>query len=110
MINPTEEQRLLSTEIRHYVEMNATSCDRATKEFMSKYLSAFVINSVAKYERGQREHGGNLMTRNQSLEIYQETMDLFWYGAALREQQQIAADKEKGEILIKKLSDPKQKI
>lgn len=100
-----DEQRMLTTQITHYVNAVATSCDRERKAFMSKYLSEFVQNAVAKFEHGQREHGGNLLSRNLPIEMYQETMDMFWYGAALRENLRISADHAKDKETLERLME-----
>lgn len=53
--------------------------DSVTKAKMAISLNTFVIESIEKFIKGQKEHGGNLVDRDLAKEISQETIDLFWY-------------------------------
>lgn len=55
-------------------------------KMVPRNLTLFVGNAVSKYIKGSKEHGGDLLDDNRDLamEIYQETIDLFWYTTAMR--------------------------
>lgn len=48
----------------------------------SAVLTQFVDDCMAKFAAGQREHGGDLRTRDVRNEIKQEIRDLIWYSLA----------------------------
>lgn len=50
---------------------------------MACSLACFVFDAIDKYEKGQKEHGGDVRDRNLKSEICKETIDLFWYNEAL---------------------------
>lgn len=45
-------------------------------------LNRFVIDAIAKYYRGQKEHGGHISDRDLNIEIDNELIDLFFYHQA----------------------------
>ncbi len=52
-------------------------------------LSDFVDDSMKKYIKGSKEHGGNFIDGcDHNKEIYQESIDLFWYVRAQKLQLQ----------------------
>ena len=52
------------------------------KILMSKSLHAFMIDSINKFIKGQKEHGGDIRERDLDSEMRQEHIDLFWYQSA----------------------------
>jgi len=49
------------------------------QEMMTTSLCNFVLSSVAKFEAGQKAHGGDIRNRNQLKDADEEVIDLFWY-------------------------------
>jgi hypothetical protein len=50
-------------------------------------LADFVDDSMMKYIRGSKEHGGDFINGcNHNKEIYQEVIDTFWYNRAQKQQ------------------------
>ncbi len=47
-------------------------------------LSHFVMEAIAKYHKGQREHGGDIIDRDLDHEIDNEIIDLMFYQYARR--------------------------
>lgn len=45
-------------------------------------LEDFIVTSIRKFIKGQKEHGGKITDRDLDIEIDQEHIDLFWYLAA----------------------------
>lgn len=58
---------------------------------MAEALELFIYRAIEKYVVGQREHGGNIIDRDLSLEIDHELIDLFWYHSANKRKQSIAS-------------------
>ena len=82
VMEPSREADLLE-EIDAYVRTNTTDAiNPITKRNMVISLTNFVIASVAKFNGGQIEHGGDIRDRDLKHEISQETIDLFWYNEA----------------------------
>lgn len=54
----------------------------ATIEHIADSLTAFCENAIAKFIKGQLEHGGKLEDRDLDKEITLELLDLFWYNEA----------------------------
>lgn len=53
-----------------------------TIDKMSYSLAVFQCKAIAKFIKGQKEHGGNLADRNLDEEISMECIDTFWYNEA----------------------------
>jgi len=52
-------------------------------DLMAISLTQFVINSIDKFIKGQKEHGGDIRDGNKlDKEIRDEQIDLFWYSEA----------------------------
>ena len=50
------------------------------KKIMTVALTSFVAQSIAKFIRGQEEHGGSLIKNTHlSKAMNEEIIDLFWY-------------------------------
>ena len=56
-----------------------------TKLRLRSSLTFFIHAAIAKYIRGQNEHGGNILDRDLIAEIQAEHIDMFHYLAALSE-------------------------
>lgn len=54
----------------------------ARRDQMAEALTLFCIKAVAKYYKGQLEHGGDLADRQLDAEIEAEIIDLLWYHEA----------------------------
>lgn len=50
-----------------------------TKLRLTTSLFEFINNSISKYIKGQKEHGGDITEKDLDLEINQEIIDLYWY-------------------------------
>lgn len=73
--------RLLKNAIGHFIHMYASNCDAKTKGFMTMALTFFVQDAVEKFDKGQKEHGGDFLTVDFDREMRQEFLDFFWYNA-----------------------------
>lgn len=61
--------------------------DTAHRAHLARILDQFSRDATAKYEAGQREHGGNLWLKPGMLEAaLEEAIDLVMYLYTLREQ------------------------
>lgn len=47
--------------------------------WMAFCLDQYVSDSIDKYIKGQKEHGGNILDRDLDHEIYMESIDRNWY-------------------------------
>lgn len=54
----------------------------ATIQKMAASLDYFCSQAILKFIKGQIEHGGNITDRDLNKEIFNETIDLFWYNEA----------------------------
>ena len=53
-----------------------------TVENMAVNLALFIEAATFKFITGQKEHGGNLNSRDLDKEMSNEIIDLFWYNSA----------------------------
>lgn len=53
-----------------------------TATHVAESITAFCENAIAKFIKGQLEHGGKLEDRDLDKEITLELLDLFWYNEA----------------------------
>jgi hypothetical protein len=86
MKNTLRDPKLLADQLRmaisNVVYGTTPSVPPLTREFMSDSLTAFVLAAIDKFEKGQKEHGGDLRDRNHNKEILNEILDIFWYREA----------------------------
>lgn len=65
-----------------------------TKLRLKSSLVFFIHAAIAKYIKGQKEHGGDLVTRDLIADIKEEHIDMFHYLSALSEKINLAATKK----------------
>lgn len=87
-IGEEEHYRLLKTSIGHYIQMNTPHCNDRTRQFMSHALADFVVSATIKFDRGQKEHGGDFIKDvDHQREMQQEFIDFFWYSSGSQHKQ-----------------------
>lgn len=52
------------------------------RDLIAQSLANFVQDAIAKFIKGQQEHGGDLRDRDLKKEIGMEHIDMFWYSEA----------------------------
>ena len=97
-MKPTPEVQTALTTIRDAIKVLIAKADkdigadiaetRITE--LSNSLTITVHDTVIKYTKGQKEHGGDLVMRNLIDEAYQEVLDLIVYIQGMRHQWQPA--------------------
>jgi hypothetical protein len=76
---------LLRTHIRHLIRVQPDADELINPniaEHMANSLTDFVELAIKKFVVGQREHGGDIRTKNLNVELYKEMLDMFWYREA----------------------------
>lgn len=98
IMKPTPEIQAALTTIRDAVkvliakadkDIGANIADTRITE-LSNSLTITVHDTVIKYAKGQKEHGGDLVMRNLIDEAYQEVLDMIVYIQGMRHQWQPA--------------------
>jgi len=76
LILPEINEFINSLDINHVIS-------KEVRENMAFSLTRFLEHSIAKYIKGQEEHGGDIRDRDLAFEIEQEFYDTFWYNEAM---------------------------
>lgn len=80
---PDMDVEFIRQQIRQYIRMHhEDAITPNVANLMSVSLTRFVTDAVAKFAKGQKEHGGDLRTRDLSRELRNEHIDSFWYSEA----------------------------
>lgn len=85
-----EDFRLLKAHIGKFVAMHATCTPKELHPKMAESLTLFVVNATCKFDRGQREHGGDFLRDVDMVkEMAAEQLDFFWYNEGARWQREL---------------------
>lgn len=82
--NPELAAKTLDQAVSNMVDLLCPDVkSEVTKNLIANSLTRFVIDACEKYNKGQKEHGGNLWERQLQQEIRNELIDTFFYTEAL---------------------------